>query len=119
MKITRVKETPIKETEHKIDVRFIYDHEEAQLAYMLLKPGEALKPHITPVDVFIYILEGDAIITIGDETEVVTENAVIESPKNIVHFIANKSDKNVRLLVCKTPRPTKSRKDTLNQWLLN
>ncbi len=110
MKITKVENTPIKETAHKIDVRFIYDHEEAQLAHMLLKPGESLKPHITPVDVFIYVLEGDATITIGNETELVAENAVVESPKDIVHFIANKSDKNVRLLVCKTPRPTKAGK---------
>ncbi len=110
MKITKVENTPIKETAHKIDVRFIYDHEEAQLAHMLLKPGESLKPHITPVDVFIYVLEGDASITIGNETKVVSKNAVVESPKDIVHFIANKSGKNVRLLVCKTPRPTKAGK---------
>ena len=110
MKITKVENTPIKEPAHKIDVRFIYDHEEAQLAHMLLKPGESLKPHITPVDVFIYVLEGDASISIGNETKVVSENAVVESPKDIVHFIANNSGKNVRLLVCKTPRPTKAGK---------
>ncbi|RLD65550.1 MAG: cupin domain-containing protein [Bacteroidetes bacterium] len=107
MKITKVSDTNIKETPHKIDVRFIYDHPEAQLAHMFLKPGEALKPHITPVDVFIYVLEGSASITIGDETEIVAENAVVESPKDIVHYIANETDKNLRVLVCKTPRPTK------------
>jgi len=107
MKITKVKDTAIKETPHNIDVRFIYDHEEAQLAHMLLKPGEALKPHITPVDVFIYVLEGEASITIGEETEVVSANAVVENPKDIVHYISNNTDKDVRVLVCKTPRPTK------------
>jgi len=107
MKITKVKETAIKETPHKIDVRFIYDHEEAQLAHMFLKPGESLKPHITPVDVFIYVLEGEASITIGDTTEVVAADAVVESPKDIVHLIANNTNKDLRVLVCKTPRPTK------------
>ena len=107
MKITKVKDTTIKETPHKIDVRFIYDHAEAQLAHMLLKPGESLKPHITPVDVFIYVLEGEASITIGDETETVGPDAVIENPKDIVHYIANNSTSDVRVLVCKTPRPTK------------
>ncbi len=110
MKITKVKDTKIKETPHKIDVRFIYNHEEAQLAHMLLKPGEALKPHITPVDVFIYVLEGTAHITIGNETEAVEANAVVESPKDIVHYISNKSDQDLRLLVCKTPRPNKAGK---------
>ena len=107
MKITRVQDTAIKETPHKIDVRFVYDHEEAQLAHMHFKPGEALKPHITPVDVFMYVLEGEATITIGDETQVVQADSVVESPKDIVHYIANNSDKNLRVLVCKTPRPTK------------
>jgi mannose-6-phosphate isomerase-like protein (cupin superfamily) len=107
MKITKVKDTAIKETPHNIDVRFIYDHTEAQLAHMHLKPGEALKPHITPVDVFIYVLEGEASISIGDETQVVQADSVVESPKDIVHYISNKSDKNLRVLVCKTPRPTK------------
>lgn len=107
MKITKVSDTTIKETPHKIDVRFIYDHAEAQLAHMLLKPGEALKPHITPVDVFIYVLEGEASVTIGDETEIVAANAVVESPMDIVHHIANNTDNDLRVLVCKTPRPTK------------
>jgi len=107
MKITKVKDTAIKETPHKLDVRFIYDHQEAQLAHMLIKPGEALKPHITPVDVFIYVLEGEASISIGDETQIVAADAVVESPKDIVHFIANKTTEDLRVLVCKTPRPTK------------
>ncbi len=108
MKITRVKDTTIKETPHKIDVRFVYDHPEAQLAHMLLKPGEALKPHITPVDVFIYVLEGVATITIGEKTASVEKDAVVESPMDIVHFIANETDRNLRVLVCKTPKPTKA-----------
>jgi len=107
MKITKVKDTKIKDTAHKIDVRFIYDHEEAQLAHMLLKPGESLKPHITPVDVFIYVLEGQASISIGDETETVGPDAVIDNPKDVVHYIANNTDKDLRVLVCKTPRPNK------------
>ena len=88
-------------------MRFIYDHEDAQLAHMLLKPGESLKPHITPVDVFIYVLEGQASISIGDETEIVGCDAVVESPKDIVHYISNKTNQDLRVLVCKTPRPTK------------
>ena len=110
MKITKVENTVVKETPHKIDVRMIYDKDEAQLVHMLLKPGEGLKPHITPVDVFMYVLEGEATVTIGDETETVTENSVVESPKDIVHFIENKSDKDVRILVGKTPKPVQATK---------
>jgi mannose-6-phosphate isomerase-like protein (cupin superfamily) len=109
MKITKVKDTPIKDTPHKVDARGIYDLPDAQLTHISLLPGEALKPHITPVDVFMYILEGTATVGIGEEVEEVEADSVVESPKGIVHYIANKSDKPVRILVGKTPRPLKVR----------
>jgi quercetin dioxygenase-like cupin family protein len=68
--------------------------------------GEALKLHITPVDVFFYVLEGKPTITIGDETRQVEKDNLIESPKDIPHSIANHTDDLVRVLVVKIPRPT-------------
>lgn len=55
MKIIQVSETPIVETPHKVDVRKLYDKESAQAMHITLQPGEALKPHITPVDVFFFV----------------------------------------------------------------
>ena len=106
MKIIKVSETPVKETPHKVDVRMLYDKDTAQAAHIKLKPGESLKPHITPVDVFFFVLEGNPEILIGDEKQVVEENTLVESPKVIVHCIYNNSSKDVRLLVVKVPRPT-------------
>ena len=34
---------------------------------MTIKPGKSLKKHVTPVDVFFYVLEGNGIVEIGDE----------------------------------------------------
>jgi quercetin dioxygenase-like cupin family protein len=36
----------------------MYNKESAQAMLMSLKPGESLKPHKTPVDVFFFIVEG-------------------------------------------------------------
>lgn len=52
MKIVKVSEVQIAETPHKVDVRKLYEKDSAQAMHITLQPGEALKPHITPVDVF-------------------------------------------------------------------
>jgi len=43
---------------HGVDARKIYDSEKAQVIHITLRPGERLKPHIAPVDVIFYVLEG-------------------------------------------------------------
>ena len=110
MKIVKVKEQKIVETPHKVDVRKIYDTEKAQAIHITLKPGEALLKHITPVDVFFYVLEGTGIVEIGDEKEEVYRDMLIESPAKIPHRLINQSDKVFRFLVVKIPRPTEQTK---------
>ena len=99
------KTEPIKENPHKVEVRQMYDDSSAQVIHISLKPGESLKPHRTPVDVVFYILEGTAIIHIGNESVEFEKDSLIESPTNITHFISNESNTIVRFLVIKAPRP--------------
>jgi len=96
---------PIKENPHKVDVRQLYNDASAQVMHITLLPGEALKPHKTPVDVFFYVLEGTPIIHIADEMLAFEKDTLIESPANIVHYISNESDVIARILVTKAPRP--------------
>jgi len=83
MKITKITDATIKETTHKVDVRMLYDKDTAQAIHITLKPGENLKPHITPVDVFFFIIEGTPEILVGEEKQRVTANSIVESPKDI------------------------------------
>ena len=110
MKIKDWKDANVKKTAHKVDVRSLYDKDTAQAVHILLKPGESLLPHITPVDVFFYILEGEATITVGEETASVGPDHLIESPADILHKVANNGDKVMRFLVVKAPRPLKASK---------
>jgi mannose-6-phosphate isomerase-like protein (cupin superfamily) len=71
-----------------------------------LKPGESLKKHITPVDVFFYVLEGAGVIEIGDERQTVGRDMLVESPARIPHRWINESPTLFRVLVIKVPRPT-------------
>lgn len=105
MKITRYQEQPVKDTPHGVDVRELYNKNSAQAMHIRLKPGESLKPHKTPVDVFFFILEGSPTIHIGDEAEVCSADSLIESPAGILHHISNPSGNIARILVVKAPRP--------------
>lgn len=105
MIVTKIKETSISETPHKLDVRKLYDKDTAQAMHIILEAGESLKPHITPVDVFFYVLEGTPEILVGKEKQTVEADCLVESPKDIPHCISNNSDKMVRVLVVKAPKP--------------
>ena len=105
MKIVKVSEVKVKQTPHEIDARELYNKESAQAIHITLQPGESLKPHKTPVDVFFYILEGEPDIFIGDEKQTVKADSLVESPKDITHYFSNNSDSLVRVLVVKAPRP--------------
>lgn len=105
MKIHVVNEIQKVETPHKLDVRKLYDKDSAQVMHITLHPGEALKPHITPVDVFFYILEGSPEVLVGDEKIQVQADSLVESPKDIVHCLYNNSKAIARILVVKAPKP--------------
>lgn len=81
MKITDWTKQEIKDTPHKVDVRLLYEKNEAQVMHIHLQPGEALKQHITPVDVFFFVLEGTPTIQVGNEKQEVKVNILVESPK--------------------------------------
>jgi mannose-6-phosphate isomerase-like protein (cupin superfamily) len=107
MKIVEIKDVKSSPNPHDVDARKIYDTENAIAVHMTIKPGESLKRHVTPVDVFFYVLEGKGIVEIGDEKKEVTKDMLIESPAKIVHCWYNESDVDLRILVIKVPRPVK------------
>jgi len=91
---------------HGVSARELLSTEHAQVVMVTLQPGEALKLHVTPVDVFFYVLEGEGIVEIGGEQQTVARDTLIESPARIPHRLLNESDAVARFLVVKTPRPT-------------
>ncbi len=93
---------------HGVSARELLSTEHAQVVMVTLQPGEALKLHITPVDVFFYALEGEGIIEIGGERQTVSRDVLVESPIRIPHRLINESENVFRCLVVKTPRPTES-----------
>ena len=110
MKIVDVLNAPEKENPHGVSVRPIYNSPHAAGVHISLQPGEALKKHITPVDVFFYVLDGGGSVEIGDEMQFVTRDMLIESPASIPHRLINDSDGVFRVLVVKVPAPASQTK---------
>ena len=110
MKITDVAAVEPGKNPHHVDVRKIYDSVHAAAVVITLQPKESLKKHITPVDVFFYVLEGTGIVEIGDERSTVAKDHLVESPAKIPHRWINESNAVVRILVVKVPRPTEETK---------
>ena len=104
----KVEDAVRNENPHRVDARKLYDTEYAQVMHLILQPGEALKKHITPVDVFFYVLEGSGVVEIGEEREMVAADTLIESPAGVMHCWYNEGDIPLRVLVAKVPRPQKA-----------
>jgi mannose-6-phosphate isomerase-like protein (cupin superfamily) len=98
------------ENPHNVKVSKLYDTEHAQVMHIALQPGEALKRHVTPVDVFFYVLEGKGAVEVGEEQREVGPDTLIDSPAKIPHCWYNKGDEVLRVLVAKVPRQTESSK---------
>ena len=106
MKILRVHDAPLVDNPHGVKAQKLYDTEHAQAVHLTLEPGQALKRHITPVDVFFYVLEGRGTVEIGDEQQEVGPDTLIDSPARVPHRWINTGEDTLRVLVVKVPRPT-------------
>jgi quercetin dioxygenase-like cupin family protein len=110
VKITTVATVASGPNPHHVDARKIYDTQHAMAVVITLKPGEALKKHITPVDVFFYVLEGTGVVEIGDEKQTIQKDMLVESPARIPHRWSNESGEIFRVLVVKVPKPMEETK---------
>lgn len=110
MKITNIATVVSGPNPHHVDARKIYESPHAMAVVITLKPGEALKKHITPVDVFFYILEGTGVVEIGDEKQTVGKDMLVESPALVPHRWINESPAVFRVLVVKVPKPAEETK---------
>jgi len=110
MKIMKVADTNSFQNVHAVEAKKIYDSEHAEAIHMALSPGQSLRKHTTPVDVFFYILEGRGDVEIGDEKQEVEKDTLIDSPKGIPHLLRNVGEGVFRFLVVKVTKqkePTK------------
>jgi quercetin dioxygenase-like cupin family protein len=105
MIVKKLSETPHMKNAHKVDARNLYNTDDAMITVIILKPGERLKRHITPVDVAFYVLDGTGVVEIGEEKAKVSRDTLVESPKDIMHCWYNESDDILKFMIVKAPKP--------------
>jgi quercetin dioxygenase-like cupin family protein len=110
LKITTVAKVVSGPNPHHVDARKIYESPHAMAVVITLQPGESLKKHITPVDVFFYVLEGTGTVEIGNDRASCTKDMLIESPAKVPHRWINESNAVFRVLVVKVPKPAEETK---------
>ncbi len=88
---------------HGVQAQALHSTEHVQVTLITLRPGEALKTHVTPVDAIFYGLEGEGVVEIGDERATIGADTLVHSPKGIPHRLLNEGGEVFRFLVIKTP----------------
>ena len=74
------------------------------LAEARLPPGARTTPHYHPkTEEIYYILEGEALMRIGDESRDVAAGDAIAIPPGLVHQITNTGDTTLKFLCCCAP----------------
>jgi mannose-6-phosphate isomerase-like protein (cupin superfamily) len=90
---------------HGVDVRHLYTTPHVVVSQITLEPGEVVKPHEAPVDVFFYVLEGAPAIEVEGEVVAAGPDTLVPSAAGHIHAIRNEGEGRVRFLVVKTPNP--------------
>jgi len=85
--------------------RQIYDSEEAVVIHIEVEPGGAIAPHVTPVDMEFYVLEGQGRFILGEDHLDSGPGVLIPSPRGVPHGMRNLGPGPLRVLAIKNPRP--------------
>ena len=68
MQLITADQVAVADNPHGVDVRHLYKTKDVVVSQITLEPGEVVKPHKAPVDVFFYVLEGSPTIEIEGQT---------------------------------------------------
>lgn len=110
MKIINWKGIPDVPGKGGLSVKKLIEYPDAAVVMINIPKGDELKPHVTPVDVLFYVVEGSGELQIDDEIQEIHQDDLIFSPKGIKHGLRNSKSDRFRFLVIKTPNPATIKK---------
>ena len=85
--------------------RTLYSSSEAKIIHMTLRPGAAVKPHVSPVDMEFFVLEGSGTFQLGEESAEAGAGNLLPCPRGVPHGMRNDGPGDLRVLAIKNPRP--------------
>ncbi|HLN53938.1 MAG TPA: cupin domain-containing protein [Lentimicrobium sp.] len=72
-----------------------------EIVHLNLKPGEKIEPHVNPVNVIFYVLEGKALLENEDKHVLVKKDDCIQVPAGTYRSLDNISVSNFKVMVIK------------------
>ena len=85
--------------EDSVVSKTIIDKKAGTITIFAFDKGQALSKHQAPFDATVYIVEGQAIITIGDKEHTITAGQIIIMPANIAHSVKAKEQFKMLLIM--------------------
>jgi len=92
------------ETPSEFEAIKIFENNDVEFIKIDFKEDGFFKKHISPVDIWIYILEGKGIIEADDIKVDVIKGDMIYSPKGTAHKVINTGHLPLEILVIKIPK---------------
>lgn len=84
----------------------LFDRDRLRVDLYCLLPGQSQAPHRhEDADKVLVVLEGEALVQVGEEQELLPEGTAVLCPAGSLHGVRNDSSSNVVLLVTVAPRP--------------
>ena len=83
----------------KVISRTFVQRPDLSITLFAFAAGEAISAHSAPGDAMVYILEGEARITIGDAASTVKSGEIIVMPANVPHAVDAEKDFKMLLTV--------------------
>ena len=109
MKIINRNKVQVIHTLHNSELRPLIDRTttaitQCSLAEEMLPPGAAVTPHHhRELEEIYYLIEGQGLMTVGDEQQEVSAGDAIYVPRGLRHSLKNTGDTPIRLLVACGP----------------
>lgn len=83
----------------------VFDSTFVMVDQYCLKPGQSQRIHAHEAQDKIYtVLTGEALVTVGEEQELLPEGSSVIARAGVPHGVSNESDSNVVLLVIMAPK---------------
>jgi quercetin dioxygenase-like cupin family protein len=109
MKTTAIEQGRIIKDDSGVVARAIYSAPEAMVVHIAVQPGGFVTPHVTPVDMEFFVIEGRGTFILGEESTEAGEGTLLPSPRGVPHGMRNAGPGVLRVLAIKNPRPADER----------
>jgi mannose-6-phosphate isomerase-like protein (cupin superfamily) len=103
MRTTRIEEGTVVMSDDNFTGRRLYASPKAVVVHMTVNPGRAVEPHTSDMDMEFFVLEGEALFTVGDEELAVGPGVLVEGPKGMAHGMRNPGSLPLKVLAIRNP----------------